>query len=151
MVCERPHPTQFDRPPRFRAALPRDRPVAVLVLLPIGLGLAATVVATSRRLTRVVVAGESMLPSLRAGDRLLVVPFGRLRPGDVVALPDPRQPGRMLVKRVRSVGSGLVDVRGDNEAVSTDSRHFGPLPLSSVTGRVAYRYAPAGRVGRLRG
>jgi type IV secretory pathway protease TraF len=42
-------------------------------------------------------------------------------------------------------------VRGDNRTESTDSRHFGLLQRSSVTGRVAFRYAPPERAGRLRG
>jgi type IV secretory pathway protease TraF len=67
----------------------------------------------------------------------------------VVAVPDPRQPDRLLLKRVRSTSYGLVDVRGDNEGASTDSRDFGLIPRSSVIGRAVYRYAPAGRAGWL--
>jgi hypothetical protein len=67
----------------------------------------------------------------------------------VVAVPDPRQPDRLLIKRVRSVApDARVDVRGDNEAASTDSRHFGPVPRRAVRGRVLYRYAPPARAGR---
>ena len=101
------------------------------------------------RFRRVVVTGDSMLPAFVPGDRLLVGPIGRLRPGDVVAVPDPRRPDRFLIKRVHSVAPGArVHVRGDNEAASTDSRHFGPVPRRAVRGRVLYRYAPPGRVGR---
>ena len=41
-----------------------------------------------------------MLPDLAAGDRLLVRRTQRPRRGDVVALRDPRDTGRVLVKRV---------------------------------------------------
>ena len=128
MVTKRPHPTHWaNRVPktvRLLASL-RGRP------------------------RRVVVAGPSMLPAFRPGDRLVVVPVGRLAPGDGVALTDPTDAGRWLVKRVLRVGDDLVDVRGDNEAASTDSRDFGAVAASSLVGRVVYRYYPGDRVGWL--
>jgi nickel-type superoxide dismutase maturation protease len=90
-----------------------------------------------------------MLPTLRPGDRVLVLPLLRLRAGQLVAVKDPREPTRLLVKRVISAGALMVEVRGDNEMASTDSRSFGPLARSQVVGRVVYRYAPPERVGRL--
>jgi type IV secretory pathway protease TraF len=65
----------------------------------------------------------------------------------VVAVADPREPGRLLVKRVRTVGEIGVVVHGDNAAASTDSRSWGPVAVSSVWGVVRYRYAPASRAG----
>lgn len=113
----------------------------------------ATVLAGARRFTRrVVVEGRSMAPALEPGDRLLVVRLPRrwpLRRGDVVALPDPRAPDRLLVKRVSAVSAGRVTVAGDNGAESTDSTTFGPVHRSEVWGRVCYRYAPAPRAGRI--
>jgi len=100
-----------------------------------------------RRFKRVMVIGDSMLPTFRPGDRLLVGPTVRIRPGQVVAVIDPRPPGRLLVKRVRAVRTGWVDVRGDNDAASTDSRRFGSVPRSSLVGRVLYRYSPPERTG----
>lgn len=95
-----------------------------------------------------------MAPTLLDGDRLLVLsrPWGnRVRPvvGDIVAVPDPRLPDRVLVKRVASIDRSkqTVDVLGDAPAASTDSRHFGPLPLASVIGRVVHRYGPPTRSG----
>jgi hypothetical protein len=52
-----------------------------------------------------------------------------------------------MVKRVRSLDRDGVDVRGDNEPASTDSRQLGPLPRSHLKGQVLYRYAPAHRTG----
>lgn len=90
-----------------------------------------------------------MRPSLVPGDRLVVLRAGRPRPGHVVALDDPRHPGRVLVKRVVAVhAGGAVTVRGDNPAASTDSRDFGTA--ASVRGRALYRYHPAHRVGPVR-
>jgi nickel-type superoxide dismutase maturation protease len=101
------------------------------------------------RIRRVVVTGDSMLPAFEPGDRLLVGPVGRLRPGQVVAVRDPRRPDRLLIKRIRTVTpDARVDVRGDNEPASTDSRHFGPVDRGAVRGRVLYRYGPAARAGR---
>jgi len=118
--------------------------------------LALGVVAVRRSLHRVEVAGASMAPALQPGDRLVVVgrPWGPPRwprPGQVVAVPDPREPSRLLVKRVRSVdtGRGTLDVAGDAPAASTDSRTFGPVPRSTVLGRAVYRYAPPERRGPL--
>jgi nickel-type superoxide dismutase maturation protease len=119
-------------------------------------------VAVSRTVRRVKVEGRSMAPAFLPGDCLVVVkPASRSRaalfggepgvkPGEVVAVRDPRHPGRVLVKRVPSVGSdgATLEVLGDASHASTDSRTFGPVPMSSVLGRAVYRYAPPGRTGR---
>lgn len=96
-----------------------------------------------------------MVPTLLPGDRVLVWRgAGPLKPevrvGDLVAVVDPRAPGRVMVKRVVGLTGTEVSVLGDNEAASTDSRHFGPLSVSAIVGRVVYRYYPEERRGRLR-
>jgi nickel-type superoxide dismutase maturation protease len=102
---------------------------------------------------RVVVHGDSMRPALEAGDRLLVVALRllRLRPGDVVAVVDPRDARRVLVKWVSEidVSNGAVTVLGDAPDASTDSRTFGPVDVRLVLGRAVYRYWPESRRGRL--
>jgi nickel-type superoxide dismutase maturation protease len=105
-------------------------------------------------LGRLRVAGESMVPVLLPGDRLLVWRgLGPFRPpirvGDLVALADPRDPARVVVKRVAGRDGTEIFVRGDNEAASTDSRHFGPVPAAAIRGRVIYRYLPEDRRGLL--
>ena len=107
-----------------------------------------------RSVRRVEVAGSSMAPALLPGDRLVVIglpwfPQPWPRAGAVVALRDPRLPGRILIKRVSAVdrGLGTLEVLGDDPGASTDSREFGPVPRSSLVGRAVYRYAPAGRSG----
>ena len=87
-----------------------------------------------------------MRPAFEDGDRLVAVWPWPLRPGQVVALCDPRD-GRLLVKRVAAVTDGMVEVLGDNAAASTDSRDFGPVPRSRLIGRVVYRYHPPARSG----
>jgi len=100
-----------------------------------------------RRLLRVAVEGESMAPVLRDGDHLVIWRSRQVRPGDIVAAADPRDPGRTLVKRAQAVGPEGIWLAGDNPAQSTDSRHFGPVPLSSVKGRAVYRYVPLALAG----
>jgi nickel-type superoxide dismutase maturation protease len=113
---------------------------------------------------RVTVVGDSMSPELVPGDRLLV---RRLRPhicpartrtrrrsvavkpGDIVVAKDPRDPSRVLVKRVARLQGREVWLAGDNPGKSTDSRDFGPVLLSDVAGRAVYRYSPPARAGRL--
>ena len=63
------------------------------------------------------VDGESMLPTLAHGDRLLVnklvYRFRQPVPGEVVVVADPAHPGRHLVKRVIAVAGEEVEVQGD--------------------------------------
>ena len=86
------------------------------------------------------VAGPSMQPTLRPGQTVLVDPRAyRHRPpvaGEIMVAEHPHRPGFEVVKRVHRVEGGRVVLRGDNPAATTDSRDFGPVPLSSLRGRV---------------
>ncbi|MGI8998272.1 MAG: S26 family signal peptidase [Candidatus Limnocylindria bacterium] len=93
------------------------------------------------------VRGQSMAPTLRPGDRLLVVRRGP-RVGDIVLAQDPRDPRRELIKRVARVDGLGVILRGDNPAGSTDARIFGVVPTDEVEWRALLRYWPLSRVGR---
>jgi nickel-type superoxide dismutase maturation protease len=104
---------------------------------------------------RVAVEGRSMAPALRPGDWLLVDPLAYQEAGpavgDIVVAPDPREPTRLLVKRVGGIAAdGSLELRGDAPDASTDSRTFGLLPAAAVTGRAWARYWPLRRVGLLR-
>jgi hypothetical protein len=94
-----------------------------------------------------------MAPALAPGDRLLVVRARRPHLGAIVAVPDPRDRSRILVKRVISIDAfkRLIAIEGDNREESTDSRTFGPLAWDDVLGQAVYRYSPTSRAGRLRG
>jgi len=97
-----------------------------------------------------VVRGKSMEPAFRDGQVVLVgkggLLFGALKHGDVVVF---TRNGQLLVKRVVAlpyetapdgtrVPANHIYVVGDNLEVSEDSRTFGPIPLSSVIGKVLY-------------
>ena len=107
-----------------------------------------------RDLDAVVVDGSSMAPALESGDRLLVESWSfrrrRPRPGEIVVAGDPRMPRRELVKRVAALQDDRLALSGD-APLSTDSRIFGPLPVSAVRWRAIVRYWPLGRIGRLSG
>jgi signal peptidase I len=95
------------------------------------------------------VAGPSMSPTVRHGDRLLVrrvPPRGRIRAGDVVLARFPARPELLVVKRIVREVPGGHWVQGDNRLVTDDSRTFG---TAVVVGRAVLRLWP--RPGRLAG
>jgi phage repressor protein C with HTH and peptisase S24 domain len=96
-----------------------------------------------RRLGMAVVHGRSMLPTLRAGDRLLVLHGGRPRAGRTVVV---RLPGGVVaVKRaVRHERAGWW-VEADNHAEGVDSRQAGIIPDVDVVARVLVRVWPRPR------
>ena len=96
-----------------------------------------------------------MMPTLQPGDWLLADPDvfreRRPRPGELVLVPDPRQPGRLLVKRVAAIEpDGWLSLLGDDTEASTDSRSFGAVDPATLEGRPWFRYWPLRRVGRVR-
>jgi len=93
----------------------------------------------------VIVAGASMEPALSEGDRLLIGRAGPCKVGDIVALRDPANPRRVIVKRIVALRRDEVVLRGDNAAASTDSRHFGPVSTIDLMGKVLRRYGPPHR------
>lgn len=98
--------------------------------------------AAQRICFRVEVRGPSMEPALRDGDWLLAVRCHRPPAHAVVVARDPRDPSRLLVKRViRWIGAGAW-LEGDNGGQSIDSRSFGPVADRDITGRVVFRYWP---------
>ena len=104
---------------------------------------------------RVAIAGRSMEPALEDGDWVLVDPdafrFRSPRPGDLVLAPDPREPERVLIKRVADVAlDGRLTILGDAPDTSTDSREFGTIAVTDVRGRPWFRYWPLERAGPLR-
>ncbi|PHH93361.1 hypothetical protein CDD83_5915 [Cordyceps sp. RAO-2017] len=60
-------------------------------------------------------------------------------PGDYVSLGTPGEPGE---DRMIRVPEGHCWIVGDNLPASRDSRHFGPLPLALVQGKVMAKVLP---------
>ena len=114
----------------------------------------------------VAIAGPSMEPVLRQGDRVLVDLWTYQqrspRAGEILVIEAPGREHALLVKRVghapRSPTTPSLDgppggpvwVEGDNRADSLDSRQLGDLPGDRVTGRVVLRYWPPSRFGLVR-
>ncbi len=96
------------------------------------------------------VLGDSMYPTLRSGQFVLVLRTGifyrQIRHGEVVVI---SMDDAMIVKRVAllpgevdpdgyRIPEGYVYVLGDNLARSYDSREFGPVPIDRVVGKVIF-------------
>ena len=96
-----------------------------------------------------------MVPALASGDYVVVDTRAYARrspgPGEVVLARDPREPSRVIAKRVAGPdGADGVVLLGDNAEESTDSRTFGPVPRAHVTGRIVWRYWPPASFGPVR-
>jgi nickel-type superoxide dismutase maturation protease len=97
-----------------------------------------------------VVVGDSMLPALRPGDRVIVDVWTYRhrtpRPAEIVVV-RPAPGSAALVKRVARVvptpsGRDAVWVLGDNPPDSLDSRRLGPIDRERILGRVVLRVWP---------
>lgn len=108
------------------------------------------------------VQGDSMMPTLKPGQRLLVSKaywlVGDLKYKDIIVIENISD-DEIIIKRVYKLAGEKVDLKnvpfnwdvtqgdyivpegtvyvlGDNFAVSQDSRHFGPFNLTDVIGKV---------------
>jgi len=87
-----------------------------------------------------------MVPTLVAGDQLVVEWHAAAREGDIVVV---RRGDRLDVKRaVRSDGGGWW-VEGDNAGASDDSRTYGVVPAADLVGVARWRCWPWRSRGRL--
>lgn len=80
------------------------------------------------------VFGNSMFPTLKEGQEVLTFNWGKIHEGDVVVIKDQK------IKRVQRIIGNRIYLVGDNEKESTDSRHFGPVDISQVIGKVIYYF-----------
>lgn len=95
---------------------------------------------------RVRVTGPSMLPLLKPDDEVLVdiKAYQQAKPkvGDVVVATHPEKPNVEIIKRITEVfQNNRYFLKGDNPALSTDSRSFGAVDLIDLKGRVSCRFA----------
>lgn len=87
------------------------------------------------------VEGDSMLPHLKGGDKILFNPEAAPRVGDIVFASHPVKKEIRIVKRVAEITS---DARyfllGDNADESEDSRVFGTVSREDILGVAVCRY-----------
>lgn len=118
----------------------------------------------------VAIPSASMAPTLLPGDQILVnrfvysgpsaglLPRRPVRQGDVVLFRPPFDPHQHYVKRCVALGGdwegggvlapGMLWMEGDAREHSLDSRRFGPVPASTVEGRVlAVLWSRSGAAG----
>jgi len=93
------------------------------------------------RRTRLRVDGDSMQPSLKPGEEVLVdlkcYDSGMPQVGDLVYLQHPLRSDTLMFKRIASIeDDGRFTVLGDNPGASSDSRHFGRVAKENIKGKV---------------
>ncbi len=94
-------------------------------------------------LRRFRVEDDSMRPTLEPGDYVVVnrwaYRFRKPAKGDLVVVRDPARWDRFLVKRIFDAHPTRIELVGDNEGRSRDSRTFGPIAFEAVVGKVWIR------------
>lgn len=85
---------------------------------------------------RFTVYGNSMLPTLKHGQDVLVrCWFYQPKTGDMVVI---KKNGKEMVKRIQRVSGRKYFVVGDNQKRSTDSRKFGWINKKDIIGKVIW-------------
>jgi nickel-type superoxide dismutase maturation protease len=112
---------------------------------------------------RVLVRGESMLPAILPGERVLfdtlAYRLGEPRIGEIVLARHPHRPGRLVIKRVAGVpgqhvsgqqlAGGEYWLLGDSPEFSTDSRELGVFRREDIVGRGWWVYWPVAESRRV--
>jgi len=78
------------------------------------------------------VVGDSMLPTLKAGD-IVIAKHKQPQVGDIVIADIGT---KEVIKRIVSIDAVGYELRGDNISASTDSRIFGKIQQGSIKGVV---------------
>ena len=93
-----------------------------------------------RKLLRV--SGESMLPTLHQGDIVIYRADKTsnldIRKGLILIIRSPLDPSILIIKRLHQSNPLGLDIRGDNEHASNDSRTFGLVNHSHLHGVVEH-------------
>ena len=88
------------------------------------------------------VAGNSMLPTLKDGDAVMISAGSSIVPGDIVLAQHPYKESIRMLKRVASIDEkGRYALAGDNPGESTDSRTFGTVSIEYIHGKAVCRLA----------
>jgi nickel-type superoxide dismutase maturation protease len=92
------------------------------------------------RLHGIVIEGDSMTPTLKTGDRVLVAKDSVINVGDIVVARHPFKSSVKILKRVSSIETDEnISLIGDNPNESSDSRGFGSIKRTDVIGKVVAR------------
>lgn len=92
------------------------------------------------RLDGITIEGDSMFPTLKAGDRVLIDKKAAIGVDDVVVAHHPFKSSVKIVKRISAIESeGEISLAGDNPSESSDSRVLGPFRHKDVIGKVVSR------------
>jgi nickel-type superoxide dismutase maturation protease len=82
------------------------------------------------------VAGDSMIPALKAGDLVLVNPSAELEIGDIVVARHPFKQSVRIIKRIAEIlPREKYVLLSDNPTDGTDSRSFGAIPAKDILGK----------------
>ena len=91
-------------------------------------------------LRKYVCEGDSMLPTLKDGEVVLVEKAAKIEVGDIVVARHPVEQTSELVKRVERINErGHYFLVGDNLEDSNDSRHFGAVTREYIKGKIVAR------------
>ena len=83
--------------------------------------------------------GQSMKPTLRDGEVVLVDRNARVGVGDIVVAKHPIEEGEVVKRIARITDHGHYFLIGDNPDDSIDSRHYGPVTRQYIKGKVVAR------------
>jgi signal peptidase I len=159
--ASRQEESRQDRLVAKKLPLPLDFLLQLLVCLALAFGVVKPFVVEP-----FYIPSESMVPTLKVGDRVLVnkfiYRFSEPQRGDIVVFNGQRQNEPYVVNKpcVRgmprtcsygpvTVPKGDYFVMGDNRAKSADSRFIGPVPKKAIVGEAFLRLWPPSRVGLL--
>ncbi len=88
----------------------------------------------------ILVEGNSMSPTLKDGDAVLINYKAKFETGDVVLANHPFKQSVKMLKRVREfTENGDLFLTGDNPDESEDSRTFGVVPKNHLLGKITCR------------
>lgn len=98
------------------------------------------------------VDGDSMYPTLKDGEHVLMKITDDVKVGDIIILHVDYEFGmdsEFIIKRVAEIAEdGSVYVLGDNSKVSHDSRQCGYFPKEIIRGKVVFEFKQIGIGGK---